>query len=285
MQRERVTDDIYIFTSDLYAQVTAGVIITTLGAILIDTLVYPEETRQIRRFIEERLGTTVRYVVNTHFHADHTTGTCFFRGAQVIAHARCRELLDQRGRESLERAKTSAVEMRDVELVLPNVVFDSSLTLYIGNKTLQFWHSPGHSPDSIVCLVKEDQVLFAADTLMPIPYFVDGSYDDFLASLTALRRHSFENIVQGHGEIILRGEVQEKIESDIGYLHALRDAVDAALLSGNADDALDAIDIESCGKSRILLNGTVQQLHRQNVQALASQRREQGELHFYNQRP
>lgn len=274
MQRERVTDDIYVFTSDLYAQVTASVVVTSQGAVLIDTLVYPEEARFIRRFVEERLGTTIQYVVNTHFHADHSTGTCFFRGARVVSHVRCRELLDQRGRESLERAKSGSSEMRDVELVLPDIVFDKSLTLYIGNKTLQFWHSPGHSPDSIVCLVKEDQVLFAADTLMPIPYFVDGSYDDFLASLHRLKQHAFENIVQGHGDIILRGEVEEKIDSDIAYLHAIRKEVDKALLDPTPEKALDAIDIETCGKSRILLNGAVQQLHRQNVLTLAAQRRE-----------
>src|SRR4029453_7912160 len=105
MQRERVADDIYVFTSDLYAQVTAGVIVTSEGAIVIDTLVYPEETQQIKRFVDVRLGTSVRYVINTHFHADHSTGTCFFKGAHVIAHARSRELLDHRGGAILEKTK------------------------------------------------------------------------------------------------------------------------------------------------------------------------------------
>jgi cyclase len=279
MQRERVADDIYVFTSDLYAQVTAGVIVTSEGAIVIDTLVYPEETQQIKRFVDMRLGTSVRYVINTHFHADHSTGTCFFKGAHVIAHSRCRDLLNKRGRESLERVKSTSPEMRNVELVLPDIVFDGGpLNLHIGNKTLQLWASPGHSPDSIVCLVKEDRVLFAADTLMPIPYFVDGSYDDFLISLNNLRNGNFENVIQGHGEVILRGEVEEKIQTDVDYLEKLKKAVEDALLSGAPDKALEAIDIESCGKSRILLNGMVEQLHRQNVLALASQRREPVEL-------
>ncbi|MEO8612569.1 MAG: MBL fold metallo-hydrolase [Chloroflexota bacterium] len=279
MQRERVADDIYVFTSDLYAQVTAGVIVTSEGAVVIDTLVYPEETQQIKRFVDMRLGTSVRYVINTHFHADHSTGTCFFKGAHVIAHARCRDLLNKRGRESLERVKSTSPEMRNVELVLPDIVFDGGpLNLHIGNKTLQLWATPGHSPDSIVCLVKEDRVLFAADTLMPIPFFVDGSYDDFLVSLNGLRNGNFENVIQGHGEVILRGEVEEKIQTDVDYLQKLKKAVEDALLSGSPDKALEAIDIESCGKSRILLNGMVEQLHRQNVLALASQRREPVEL-------
>jgi glyoxylase-like metal-dependent hydrolase (beta-lactamase superfamily II) len=275
MQRERVTEDIYVFTSDLYAQVTAGLVITTEGAVLIDTLVFPEETLLIKRFAENRLGTVIRYVINTHYHADHTTGTCFFPGIEVIAHQRCRELLDQRGRESLERMKATSPEMQDVELVLPTMVFDSGIfRLDVGGKTFEMWHSPGHSPDSIVCLVRDDRVLFAADTLMPLPYFVDGSFDDLLASLQGLLGENYESVVQGHGEVILRGEIEEKIVGDIEYLRRLRQAVDAALASPSPDTALNAITAERCGKSRILLNGVVEQLHRQNVIALASQRRE-----------
>ncbi len=274
MQRERITNDIFVFTSELYAQVTASLLVTGAGAVLIDTLAFPEETLQIKAFVE-RLGTKVRCIINTHYHADHTTGTCFFPDALVIAHSKCRELLQRRGRDSLERAKVGSPELREVELILPQIVFESSeLTLHIGGKTLNLIHTPGHSPDSIICWLKEDQVLFASDTVMPIPYFVDGSHADFLQSLKLLRQYNVEHIVQGHGEVILRGEIDEKFESDIDYLNRLRDAVDIALKSTHVDTALAAITPESVGKSRVLLNGAVQQLHRQNVQALAEQRRE-----------
>ena len=43
MQRERVADDIYVFTSEVYAQVTAGVIVSSDGAILIDTNIHGME--------------------------------------------------------------------------------------------------------------------------------------------------------------------------------------------------------------------------------------------------
>lgn len=275
MQRECVAEDIHVFTSDRYVQVTAGVVITSEGAVLIDTLVFPDETLRMKRYIEGRLGSKVRYVINTHFHADHTTGTCFFDGAHVIAHKLCRELLDQRGRESLEHTKATTDELRDVNLVLPDMVFDDGVfSLHMGGKTLQLWHTPGHSPDSIVCLVKEDRILFASDTVMPIPYFVGGNYDDFLNSLHGLQGRNLENVVQGHGEIILRGEIEDKLQNDIDYLVKIRQAVDKALGSANPEKSLNAIDIERCGKSRILLNGTAQQLHQQNVAALASQRRE-----------
>ena len=274
MQRERITDDIYVFTSDLYAQVTAGLVITEQGAVLVDTLAYPQETEQIKRFAEQRLGATIRYVVNTHFHADHSIGTYLFPDAQVIGHRLCRALLDERGRTSLENAKLSSPELYNVEVVLPHIVFDRRFSLFLGNKTLEFWATPGHSPDSILCHVKEDQVLFAADTLMPIPFFVDGHYNDFITSLEGMRDSTFDCVVQGHGEVILKGEVSEKIQNDLDYLVKLGELVDLALSSAQPETALNAIDIEQCGKSRILLNGMVEQLHEQNVLWLAEHRRE-----------
>ncbi len=272
MQRERVADDIYVFTSDLYAQVTAGAVITSEGAILVDTLLFPEEGRGIRNFVESRLSCPVRYVINTHYHADHTYNACFFPEATVVAHARCYELLDTRGREGLEQAKANMPELAPIQIVLPQLVFDNGvMNLRVGNKTLQMWHTPGHSPDSIVCLVKEDRVLFAADTLMPIPYFVDGDYDSFVASLKSLQNNSFECIVQGHGEVVLRGEIEEKIQSDLNYLTSVKKYAETARSKSDPEKYLNHVDVERCGKSRILLSGSVQRLHQANLLALYRQ--------------
>ncbi len=270
MQRERVTENIFVFRSDQYAQVTAGVVVTTMGAVLIDTLLYPEETLKIKRFIEERLGTTVRYIINTHFHADHTTGTYLFPDAQIISHRLCRELLNTRGRESLKRMQASSPDFESVKLVLPNIVFDDEITLTVGQTTFDLWASPGHSADSIAVLVHDVNVLFASDTVMPIPYYVDGNFDDFVISLKRLQNGNFENIIQGHGEVILRGEVNQKLDSDLKYLEVLRASVKQAFVD-QLEDIPAHVTIESCGKSPILLNGAVQQLHRQNVNMLVKQ--------------
>ncbi|MGJ3240798.1 MAG: MBL fold metallo-hydrolase [Anaerolineae bacterium] len=278
IQRERVTEDIFVFTSDLYVQVTASVVVTTDGIVLVDSLLYPEETLQIKQFIENRLKQPVRYVINTHHHADHTTGTSLFDGSTVISHQLCRDYLDTRGRESLANLKEVASDMSGIELKLPDIVFDQRMRFEIGGKTFHLEHSPGHSHDSITVWIEEENVLIAADTVMSLPYFVDGSYDDFLVSLEKLRNQSYENIIQGHGEVILRGEVNKKVASDIDYLHRLRIAVDKALASSSnmekVKKALASIKVGACGKSHILLNGAVETLHYQNVMALAEQRSE-----------
>lgn len=279
MLRERVANNVFVFTSELYAQVTAGAIITPAGAIVIDTLPFPVETRQVVQFIEDRHGVPVRYVINTHYHADHTYGTCFFKHARVVSHRLCRELLDKRGRESLERTRRGSRDMAEIELVLPDIVFDEGmLNLHLGGTTLEMWHAPGHSPDSIMCMVKEERILFAADTLMPLPFLADGHWEAYISTLEMLLAQPFENVIQGHGEVILRGEVREKVEEDILYLRTLRDKVVDLVTHNDGFDALDQIDIEACGKSRIPLNGLVQQLHRSNVEALYwALRRERGD--------
>ncbi|MEI6291806.1 MAG: MBL fold metallo-hydrolase, partial [Chloroflexota bacterium] len=97
MHRERVSENVFWFQSELYAQVTAGVIAGPQWAVLIDTLAIPEETLLIREFIEHELGLQVRYVINTHYHADHTWGNCYFPGATIVSHSLCRELMHEKG--------------------------------------------------------------------------------------------------------------------------------------------------------------------------------------------
>src|SRR6187551_2776996 len=125
MHRERVSENVYWFQSEVYAQVTAGVIVGPQWAVVIDTLALPEETLGMREFIEHELGVQVRYVINTHYHADHSWGNCFFPGASVIAHAKCRDLLEEYGKPSLEGARKQNPALRNVKIVLPQLTFAS----------------------------------------------------------------------------------------------------------------------------------------------------------------
>ena len=269
MQRERISDDIFVFTSGLYAQVTAGAILTSEGAVIIDTLPFPGESRQIADFILKRSPNGIRYVIYTHYHADHTYGACLFRNAEIVSHALCRNWLLKNGRSGLESARAQTPDLADVQLRMPSVVFeDGEMTLQMGAKTLQLIHSPGHTPDSIMVYIKEDKILFAADTVMPVPYIVDGDPQVFTESLKKIRALPLENIVQGHGEVVLRGEIGETIDSSVRYLDLIQNKVSKAFAAKKTREAMREISIESCGKSRIPLNGLVQQLHMANLVSL-----------------
>ena len=281
---ERVAEDVYVFTSELYAQVTAGAVVSNDGAAIIDTLAYPSETMDLRRFIENRIGCPVRYVINTHFHADHTYGTCLLPQAQVIGHALCRELLDTRGRAALAEAKVSSAALDTIEVVLPDIlVEDGGLNLHLGDKTLSLTHSPGHSPDMITVLIREDRILFASDTVMAVPFVGDGDLEDLIKSLEDILDLELENVVQGHGEVILRGEIDSTIKKYIKYLKTIRSTVTRAVKSRYTKNALRKLDLESVGLERILLAGLAEELHWRNLSLMYDQLKEV--LEPYKRRP
>ncbi len=266
MHRERVSDNVYWFQSDVYAQVTAGVVVGPKWAVLIDTLALPEESLAIRDFVERHLQTKIRYIINTHYHADHTWGNCFFPDALIIAHSRCRDLLIERGIPSLEDAKKQNPAFRQVEIVLPHITLDDGMmSLRIGKKQLQIMPAPGHSKDGIAVLVAEDRVLFAGDAFMPIPYLPDGNMDDMRGFYANIRSMHLENIVQGHGDIILRGEVEPSIDENLQYLDTITKIAKTALRRKSPMEFLAKQDIEKCGKSRIHLGGLASTLHEQNL--------------------
>ncbi len=272
MHRERVSDNVYWFQSDVYAQVTAGVIAGPHWAVVIDTLALPDETLGMREFIEHELGIPVRYVINTHYHADHSWGNCFFPGATIVAHARCRELLIERGIPSLESASKQNPALRQVKIVLPQMTFgQGEMTLRVGKKNLTIMPSLGHSNDGISILVEEDRILFAGDAFMPVPYIVDGNADDIAASIKRIGRMGLENIVQGHGDIILRGEIEAAIKENLNYISAIKKAVRTAARRKAAVEYLEGITLEECGKSRVYLGGLAVSLHERNLRALLNQ--------------
>jgi glyoxylase-like metal-dependent hydrolase (beta-lactamase superfamily II) len=278
MHRERVSENVFWFQSEVYAQVTAGVVAGPQWAVVIDTLALPDETIAMREFIEHELGVPVRYVINTHHHADHAWGNCFFPGATVVAHVLCRELLETRGAPSLEAARRQNPALRQVKIVLPHITFESGeLTLRVGKKNLIIIPAMGHSNDGISVLVEEDRVLFAGDAFMPLPYLVDGNLDDITASIKKIGRMGLENIVQGHGDIILRGEIDAAVKENLSYLAAIRKAARTAARRRSPEEFLETVKIEDCGKSRVYLGGLAEPLHQRNLRALVQHFKESAE--------
>lgn len=280
MYRERIADDVYVFTSGLYAQVTAGAIVTPEGAVVIDTLPFPSETRQILEFLNHRSPVGVRYLILTHYHADHTLGASLFKGVPIISHALCRELLAGRGPASLASAREQNPELAEVALRLPDIVFDSGeLSVRLGGKQITLTHLPGHSPDVVSVYIRDDKILFASDAMTPVPITVDGDLRQMIDSLRRIKQFGLESIVQGHGEMILRGEINESINSNVNYLHRILALVAHLLREDEPREVLREYGIESCGKSRIPLHGLVQQFHFGNLYGLYERMKRDVELY------
>ena len=268
MLKERVSDNVYWFQSETYAQVTAGTIVGPQWAVLIDTLI-PSETPKIRNFIENHLMVPVKYIINTHHHADHCWGNCVFPNATIIGHQLCRDLMLEKGSSALAEAGQENSIFRDICISPPQVTFTSgSINLRIGKKQLQIFSTPCHSADSISVLLEDERILFAGDAFMPVPYFVGGDLETLAQSITHIGNMGLENIVQGHGDIILRGEIEEVKNQNLDYLRSLQKIVKTAIRRRNPLEFLAMQDIEDTGKHRVSLGGLAQDLHVRNLQWL-----------------
>jgi len=140
--------------------------------------------------------------------------------------------------------------------------------LRVGKKTISLSMLPGSSDDNIAVLVEEDRVLFAGDSAMPLPYIVDGDIDVLTTSLKKMSKLGLENIVQGHGDIVLRGEIDNYVKDNLNYLSNLRKVVRKASRRKYPLDILEESTVESCGKSRVLIGGLAGELHRRNLRSL-----------------
>ena len=115
--------------------------------------------------------------------------------------------------------------------------------------------------------VREEKVLFASDLMMPVPVIASplADIEKFKQSLHSLHEFNLETIVQGHGDILLRGEVTPSIEDSIQYLNDVEELVDRLISNGAARRELLNHDIEEFGRSRIALGGLVQNFHQANL--------------------
>ena len=108
----------------------------------------------------------------------------------------------------------------------------------------------------------------ASDVVTPVPLVVRGDRETLVRSLKLIKTLNLENVIQGHGGVLLRGEIEETVDSNIDYLACLERQVRKLVDEGAPRSDSRKIDIESCGKSRIPLSGLVQRLHQANAESL-----------------
>lgn len=270
LTRIRVADETWAFTSELYARVNAGLVVTRQGGVLIDTLPFPSETRQMRNYISRLCENGVKYVVVTQSAADHVYGSFLFPDAELLAHELTRTQMQKSGQQMLRQAKVDTPALQDVQLCLPRVVFNDEMVVRIGNKSVRVIHAPGPAPDTCVVHIPEEKVLFTGDLMMHIPMITQANCDieTYKKSLGMLHDLNLEVIVQGHGDILLRGEVISSIDRTINYLVMIEEwAQETAANNGKLEDLCQKGPTEF-GVSTIPMGEMVTAIHEANLHHL-----------------
>lgn len=212
----------------------AGVIVTPAGVVVVDALGSPAVAADLLEAIRSITPLPVRYVILTHYHADHIYGLQVFKdqGATVLAHEAGREYLQSDTAQlRLQATRESLAPWVDskTRLVAADRWLRADEVLELGGVRLQLRHvGPAHTPEDLTVFVEGARVLFAGDLAFRgrIPYVGQADSRGWIAALTRLIDSAPAAIVPGHGPLSTEALADLRLTRD--YLQYLRDRMGRA---------------------------------------------------------
>lgn len=203
------------------------------------------EARNLQREITERIGKPVRYVVNSHFHPDHSAGAAVFAaaGAEVVAAAAAREAFENWVPEDFaSKVENHPDDYRGLRYVAPTRWIERTWALDDGVQRLELIHyGHGHTVGDLVGWMPRHHILFAQDLSTNGQHNLsNASVSGWIAALEQLRGLGARQVVPGHKA--LAGP--EILDKSYRYLTELRAQVREMVSRGmRYDEIMQVIDI------------------------------------------
>lgn len=216
------------------------------GVFLIDDQ-YAPLTDKIRAAIGEFSDEPVRFVVNTHWHGDHTGGNENLGEADaiIVAHENVRERMStEQFMEVFDRTVPASPEA-----ALPMVTFNDTVTFHINDDTVTVHHvASGHTDGDSIVHFEEADVLHMGDIFFNNGYpFIDrdsgGSVQGMIeAAETGLKIAGEDTqVIPGHGELSDR----EGLKAYHEMLTTVTDRVRSRMQKGESLEDIQAAGVTS----------------------------------------
>ncbi len=229
-----INDSIFV-TENSNGAANSGVIVADRGVILVDSTFFPSKARRIEEFVSSITSKPLLYVINTHYHLDHTLGNCAIE-APVVGSATTKDFLEKFDLESFKKTLEPLIqkELKDAKLIPPSVVFKNKISFDMGNKKIEVVKMGGHTPDSCVVYVWPDGVCFCGDLVFSgyhAEIEEDSNLNRWILSLKRIKEKNPKWIVPGHGKV---GRMKE-IDDMILYLEKFRSLSKLLKLKGTEE--------------------------------------------------
>lgn len=215
VETTRVAEGVYALKG---AGGNLGLVVGSDRAFLIDDQ-YAPMVPKIRAAIAAVTDKPVSFVLNTHWHGDHTGGNEAFAeaGTLVVAHDNVRtRLSSEQVMAAFDRTVPAAPKG-----ALPVITFNDRVTFHVGGHTVQAIHVPSaHTDGDAIVRLPEVNVIHTGDLvfygLYPVVDYSNGGSLKGMADATArLLEMSDENtrFIPGHGPVVIgRQELSEYLE-------------------------------------------------------------------------
>jgi glyoxylase-like metal-dependent hydrolase (beta-lactamase superfamily II) len=231
----QLAEDIWLWPHDPdpdRVQSSIGIISGRNETVLIDAGNSPTLANQLKDVLQKIGLAPVSRIIYTHHHWDHVSGACAFQ-VPVIAHEISRSILVDEARKpwstqylrqevarnprlniSYKAWDQAIQDWESFRIVVPDIVFDKSMSLQIGRFTLELEHVGGeHAEDSIVVKVPEAGIMFLGDCFYPPPLHLRTKEPvPSISMLASFAAEPYDLFVEGHDDPFTKGELSDFLE-------------------------------------------------------------------------
>jgi glyoxylase-like metal-dependent hydrolase (beta-lactamase superfamily II) len=241
---EKVADGVYaaLARPQILTNCNAAIFVNSRDVLVVDAHSKPSAAAALIAQIKKDITTKpVRYLVNSHFHWDHTQGNAAYKatGAKVdiiasdttkqlmtqLARNRLKESLDgvpqqidtvqarlakatsnadkERYTDLLRQLKAYQIEMKSYTLELPTITFAKSYVIKdaAGDLHIDF-HGRAHTAGDIAVFSPQKRVIAAGDIVIGLtPNLNDGYPRPWPATIDSVGQLGFDSIIPGHGPV------------------------------------------------------------------------------------
>lgn len=205
----QLAKDVYAFLQPpLVWYSSSGVIIGDRDVIVVDSLTNAAMTQSLLAEIRRVTDKPIRFLINTHSHADHVYTNHLFPEAIVISshQGRAQTKANQKVQgehDALFARHFSDVDFRGGCYTLQDMSFSGSLSFYQGEREVRVLElGVGHSESDVVVYLPGEKIVFCGDVFMngipPLPS--EGHVTQTIANYKAIEALEAEIYVAGHGD-------------------------------------------------------------------------------------
>lgn len=245
---KQVSSDIYLlfeFTSS-----NAVVLVTDEGVLVVDTRQHPRDGQDLIDRIRKITDKPIKWVINSHFHGDHHFGNSAFKaiGATIVAQKDTARIMQRVQQKELARRgnffKSRGYDPSEVKLVLPDVTFDSEMTIRLGGREVRLAYlGPGQQEGDTFVFFPHARMVFTTGMFgprsMPNMAFTP-SIDNWIKLLNQLAAMDVDKILSAHGDVSTSTDVKELAAMLADEYATVKDAVAKGL---SVDEAVKTVTL------------------------------------------
>ena len=188
----KIKDDLYEIEGD---GGNVAVYITNEGVILVDDK-YEQDYDQIMAKVKSVTSQPIRYILSTHYHADHSGGnTKFAASTEIISTLNAHNNI-------VRKVQSNAPP----NMIAARVTFTDQSDVFLGGKHVQAkYYGRGHTNGDAVIYFPDLKVVHTGDLVTGgtplIDYPGGGSIVEWTKTLDAVMKLDFDTVIPGHGPV------------------------------------------------------------------------------------